>query len=282
LPKAVSRDDEEKTVTIRMKLLMSALLIVLAAGPSYPQNRETLQHYKDMIDLQLMVKQLQTTVDRDSALLKGLLEKMADQTNTITAGIQKLNQAVDSIRTQNDSTTKEVRAALKTLNDTVKELETDVSSARGQINTISREMTSLKNTAEPLASPDDLWRSAYVDFSAGNWALAISAYQEFLSKYPTDPRAVEAQIHIGDALKEQKQYDVAITQYDIVLQKYPESDKTRAALLKKGLAQAETNQPQATSTLNEVLKKFPGTIEAINAQAKLKELQAAKPRTPAR
>jgi tol-pal system protein YbgF len=143
-------------------------------------------------------------------------------------------------------------------------------------------MTSLKNTAEPLASPDDLWRSAYVDFSAGNWALAISAYQEFLSKYPTDPRAVEAQIHIGDALKEQKQYDVAITQYDIVLQKYPESDKTRAALLKKGLAQAETNQPQATSTLNEVLKKFPGTIEAINAQAKLKELQAAKPRTPAR
>jgi len=269
-------------VTIRMKLLMSALLIALSAGPSYPQNRETLQHYKDMIDLQLMVKQLQTTVDRDSALLKGLLEKMADQTNSITAGMQKLNQAVDSIRTQNDSTTKELRAALKTLNDSVKELETDVSSARGQINTISREVTSMKTTAEPLASPDDLWREANLNYNVGLWDLAISGLQEFLSKYPTDPRAAEGQLRMGDALHAQKKYDVAITQYDIVLQKYPESDTSRAALLKKGLTQAETNQPQATSTLNEVLKKFPGTIEAINAQAKLKELQAARSKTPAR
>jgi TolA-binding protein len=69
-----------------------------------------------------------------------------------------------------------------------------------------------------------------------------------------------------------------------VLQKYPESDKTRTALLKKGLALAETNQPQqAISILSEVAKKFPGTIEATNAQAKLKELQSVqRPRTPAK
>jgi tol-pal system protein YbgF len=141
----------------------------------------------------------------------------------------------------------------------------------------------LKTTSEPLAGPDDLWRTAYTDYSAGNWSLAISGLQEFLSKFPMDSRAVDAEVRIGDALLAQKKYDAAITQYDIVLQKYPESDKSKTALLKKGLAQAEATLPQANSTLSEVVKKFPGTSEAVSAQAKLKELQTAqRPRTPAR
>jgi tol-pal system protein YbgF len=132
-----------------------------------------------------------------------------------------------------------------------------------------------------LAGPDDLWRTANVDYNVGNWDLAISGLQEFLSKYASDPRASEAQLRIGDALYAQKKYDLAITQYDIVLQKYPDSDTTRAALLKKGLAQAETNQPQAKETLTEVVKKYPNTAEAQSAQSKLKEMQPA-PRRPGR
>jgi tol-pal system protein YbgF len=258
------------------------LLIILAAGPVYPQNRDILQLQKDMIDVMQRVNQLQTTVDRDNALLKSLMERVADQVNTLNSGLQKMTQAVDGIRGQNDATTKELRATLKTLNDSVKELDSELSSARAQIGSLSREVTTMKTTTEPLASPDDLWREANLNYNVGLWDLAIQGLQEFISKYPTDPRAAEVQLRIGDALKEQKKFDLAITQYDIVLQKYPESDKTGAALLKKGLAQAETNQPQANSTLNEVVKKFPGTTEAIAAQAKLKELQSAQRRTPAR
>ena len=267
----------------RIRFSIAVLLIILAAGPVYPrpQNRDILQLQKDMIDVMQRVNQLQTTVDRDNGLLKSLMERVADQVNTLSSGLQKMTQAVDGIRGQNDTTTKELRTALKTLNDSIKELDTELSSARAQIGSLSREVTTMKTTTEPLASPDDLWRTAYLDYSAGNWDLAISGYQEFLSKYPMDARAPDAQLRIGDALKQQKKYDLAITQYDIVLQKYPESDKTGAALLKKGLAQAESNQPQANSTLNEVVKKFPGTTEAIAAQAKLKEL-AAQRRTPAR
>jgi TolA-binding protein len=53
--------------------------------------------------------------------------------------------------------------------------------------------------------------------------------------------------------------------------------------LKKGLTQAVTNPQQANITLSEVVKKYPGTIEATTAQTKLKELQpATRPKTPAR
>ena len=86
---------------------------------------------------------------------------------------------------------------------------------------------------------------------------------------------------IGDSLAAAKKYDQALQEYDIVLQKYPDSDTSRAALLKKGLSLAETNPQQAIATLQEVAKKFPNTSEAATAQARIKELQPAR-RTPAR
>jgi len=271
-------------VNTQSKLSLAVLLIACAAGPAYPQNRDIMRLNADVLDLRERVNQLQMTVDRDNGLLKNMMEKIADQMNTVTANVQKVSQAVDTIRTQNDNTSRELKAAIKTISDSVKDLEGDVSSVRAQLNSLSNSVTSLKTTSEPLAGPDDLWRSANLDLNVGNWDLAIGGLQDFLSKYPNDPRAADGQLRLGDANFALKKYDQAITQYDIVLQKYPESDKTRTALLKKGLALAETNQPQqAISILSEVAKKFPGTIEATNAQAKLKELQSVqRPRTPAK
>jgi tol-pal system protein YbgF len=262
----------------RMTVLTAVLLTVVMGGPAYPQNRDILQLQKDMIDVTQRVNQLQTTIDRDNALMKGLMEKIADQVNTLTGNIQKITQTVDSLKPQNDATTRELR----TVTTTLKELEDALSSARAQINSISRELTTLKTTAEPLASPDDLWRTANSDYNVGNWNLAVQGLQEFLSKYPDDPRSPDAHLRIGDALTAQKKYELAFAEYDFVLQKVNDNDKMRAALLKKGLAQAETNQPQAIQTLNEVVKKFPNTSEASTAQLKLKELQSQRPRTPAR
>src|SRR5262245_35052425 len=261
-----------------MTLPIAAVLIILAASPALPQNRDILQLTRDMIELQTRVKQLQTTVDQDNAVIKGLVERIADQVNTLAGGLQKITQTMDGLKAQNDATTRELRSVQTTL----KELEESLSSARVQVNSISRELTTLKTTAEPLAGPDDLWRTANVDYNVGNWDLAVSGLQEFLSKYPNDPRAADAHLKIGDALTAQKKYELAFAEYDFVLQKINDEDKIKAALLKKGLALAEVNQPLAIQTLTEVVKKFPNTSESSTAQLKLKELQPQRPRTPAR
>ena len=267
----------------KTRFLLSALLIILAAGPAYPQNRDIQLLNRDVLDVRERINQLQMTIDRDNALLKSLVERMVDQVNTLSVGLQSVNKAVDGIRSQGEGVTKELRTSLKSVTDSVKEMQNELTTARGQLGSITQEIRTLKTTSEPLASVDDLWRNAMVDYQVGNWTLSINGLQEFLSKYPNDPRAAEAELRIGDAMYAQKKFDAAITQYDIVLQKYPESDKTRTALLKKGLAQAEASQPQASSTLSEVIKKFPNTSEALTAQTKLKEIQSAqKPRTPAR
>ena len=131
---------------------------------------------------------------------------------------------------------------------------------RAQLTSVSKDLREAKTTAEPLARPDELMRTAYVDYSSGQYDLAISGYMEFLQKFPNDPRAAEAHLQIAIALAAQKKFDAAVQEFDIVLQKYPESDKSRTALLKKGLTQADATQPQlAIATLNEVVKRFPNT-----------------------
>ena len=138
----------------------------------------------------------------------------------------------------------------------------------------------MKTTSEPLAGPEDVWRSATIDALTGNYDLAIAGYSEFLSKYPNDPRAGAAQLFIAEALYKQKKYEQAATDYDLFLQKYPGHDKTSTALLKKGLALAEQNQIQlALAALQEVVKQFPKTSEAETAQSKIKELQPGQRRS---
>jgi tol-pal system protein YbgF len=266
----------------RMKLLVAVVLIAIAAGPAYPEDRTLMQLQVDIISLAKKVDQIQTAVDQNNAVMKGLVEKMYDQVSTLSGAMQKINQTVDGLKSQNDASAKDLRTIVSGLNSTVNDLAENMSSVRAQINSLSQQMTAPKTQAETLASPADLWRSATLDSLSGDYKLAVDDLQDFLSKYPTDPRVPEAHLLMGDAFFNLKKFDQALPEYDIVLQKYPDSDKTRAALLKKGLALKEANQTQqAQSTLKEVVQKFPNTSEAISASEALKGLsQPAAPRKP--
>ena len=266
----------------RMKFMMAILLIVIASGPAYPENKDLLQLNADILLLKQQVKQIQTTLDQNDAALKSLVEKMADQVNTLAGGMQKINQTVDGLKNQDDSSTKEMRTILTNLNSAMSDLQDGMQSVRSQVNSLSQQMTSMKTTSQPLERPDDLWRGAYADYSAGNWDLAVGDLQDFLTKNPTDTRAPQAHLLIGESLAAQKKYDQALNEYDIVLQKYAESDTSKTALLHKGYALADTNQtPQAISTLKDVVDKYPNTPEAGAATNRLKELQPSARKAPA-
>jgi len=268
---------------MKSKLFMAGLIVVLMAGPAYPQKKEILQLQADMINLTKTINQLQMTVDQNNAVMKGLVEKMADTVNSLTASLQKVNQAVDGVKSQNDRETGDLRTiitTLTTLNTNMTELQEGLSLVRSQISSVSREVTTIKTTTEPLEGPNEVWRKAVLDSTVGNYDLAIDGYKEFITKFGNDRRAAEAQLAIADALSNQKKYEQALTDYDLFLQKYPGHDKTGAALYKKGLALAELNQtPQAIQTLERVVKEFPNTSEAEGAKLKLKDLQPAPRRS---
>ena len=116
-------------------------------------------------------------------------------------------------------------------------------------------------------------RIAFADFLAGNYELAMEGFKEYIDNFPTSPRAAEAQLSIGDSYYNQQKFEQAIIEYDFLLQKYPDSDKTVGALYKKGLALAAMDQTQdALTYLRQVVSDYPDSAEAVSAQQKIDEL----------
>jgi TolA-binding protein len=263
-------------VNVSNKILVAMATVLLSAGPAYPQNKDLLQLQSDVLRLQQQVNQLQQSVDQKTQTIQRLVEQMVDTVNGLNANVQKITQTVDSVNTRNDQNGAELRNLVNSMGQRMNDVVDAMAAMRSQLSGVSQQITAMSTTSESLPSAEETWRTAYVDHVAGNYDLAMRGFSEFQEKFPTDPRAAKAQIYKGDGLFAQKKYEQAVIEYDMFLQKYPQNEDTKTALLKKGLAQAESRDQGATTTLQQVVKQFPGTQEASNASAKLKELAAGQ------
>jgi tol-pal system protein YbgF len=128
----------------------------------------------------------------------------------------------------------------------------------------------------PAPSADTLYSNGLRDITSGKYDLARSEFQDYLRYYGTTDLAGNAQFYLGEIAYSQKNYDLAVAEYDKVLTSYPRSFKVPPARLKKALANIELGQ-KATGVreLREIVKKFPGTEEDRRARAKLKEMGAS-------
>ena len=102
---------------------------------------------------------------------------------------------------------------------------------------------------------------------------AITAMQNFTTKYPNGGYTANAQYWLGELYLVKKNYNEAITHFDVVLQQFPSSSKYSASLLKKGYALADSGRTDdAKARLQEVMKKYPDTNASELAHLKLETL----------
>lgn len=102
---------------------------------------------------------------------------------------------------------------------------------------------------------------------------AIIAMQSFVTQYPNGGYTVNAHYWLGELYMTQKDFTKAITQFDIVLSKFPASSKSAPSLLKSAYALASSGKKQeAVVRLKQVIKQYPDTHTAKMAEEKLKSL----------
>jgi tol-pal system protein YbgF len=120
------------------------------------------------------------------------------------------------------------------------------------------------------AGTNQAYDRAYLDFSRGNYDLAIMGFTEYLRTNPGGDRADNAQYWIGECQYVQGKYEQAIAAYQKVLDGYPGGNKAPAAMLKMGYALAALDRrPDAVRQLKTVIDRYPGTPEAEHAREKL-------------
>ena len=108
---------------------------------------------------------------------------------------------------------------------------------------------------------------------AGNYDKAISAFREVVTNYPTGELASNAQFWMGESYYTKGDLESAVIAYRKVLSDWPAARKAPDAMVKLGFSLSDLKRTgEARSTLEEVVRKFPGTPSAQLAADRLKRL----------
>ncbi len=122
-------------------------------------------------------------------------------------------------------------------------------------------------------APGPFFALAQDQEAKGERGVARGLYEEFVKKWPTDPRAADAHFRVGELWLGDKRYREAILEYGKVAQDFPRSDKAPDALLRTGESMLALEDRDAASKLfSEVVKRYPHTTAAHRARARLDEL----------
>jgi tol-pal system protein YbgF len=140
----------------------------------------------------------------------------------------------------------------------------------------STTVTTAANTAAPVdsAGEQQAYQKAFDTLRELRYDQAVTAFKDFLAKYPKGRYAHIAQYWIGEADYAQRRFKQAIDDYQTLIDNYPTSPKLAEAMLKIGYSQYELKNNKAAETiLNQLIKSYPGTTEAGQAQNLLQKIR---------
>ena len=128
-------------------------------------------------------------------------------------------------------------------------------------------------TAQP-PSEDVSYQSAFDLLKIGQYDKSITAFGDFLTRFPGSPHADNAQYWLAEAYYVTHRYEPAISEYNKLVGRYPESQKLTHALLKVGYSYHELGKiPEAKQSLEDLKLRYPGTTAARLADERLQRIR---------
>lgn len=124
--------------------------------------------------------------------------------------------------------------------------------------------------------PKELFDLGYQYVQAGQYAQAVTVFEEFVLQHPTDEKLALAQFWLGESYFSIKQYDDAAKIFLQNHKEHPNGKLGAQNLLKLGASLAGLNQRElACATYAEVPKKYPQISQSVRKRI-LIEQQSAK------
>ena len=245
------------------------------------------------------------------------VSQLRQDLNALTLSVHRGRGDTEAVLGQLDRRTREANtessrqiAALSTRVDTLSAEMTRVSARLDElsqrIEALRRELASRPAPAPPSGgsapaapgaagvprssggpTPEQAYQAAYLDFSKGNYPLAVAGFREFVRRYPDAALADQAQYWVGESLfsqaraslaagqsdKATRELEQAVQEFRRVSLNFPRGDKVPTALYKEALALLELKQTRLAQTrLQYLLDNFPQSEEAPLAKERLANL----------
>ncbi len=243
------------------------------------------------------------------------IAQLRQDLNAVNLAVHRSKGETDTVVGQLDRRTREQSAEntkqLQTLSSRLDSLSAELNSLSARLDELAQRLDTLSRPAgggspprpspppAPTPSPsgggrssggpsaEESYKAAYLDFSKGNYSLAIASFREFVRRFPDAAQADGAQYWIGESYvasahaaatqgqadKAKEALQQAVQEYRKVFVNYPRGAQVPTALYKEALALEELKQVKlAQARLQYLVENFPQSQEAPLARERLKSL----------
>jgi TolA-binding protein len=271
------------------------LLALPAYGPAASREIQELQ--RDVGLLQEQVKALQSSQNEKLAALSASVQQAIDNARDAgkSAAIiqnsfdQNLKVLQSSLESKVVGPVAAVSARMDQMSNDFRNLQNAVSDLTSIMNKLQAQLTDLNNAVKILQAPPappppatigsasgpgapalaetptipatDLYTNAQRDRTSGKLDLALSEFSDYLKWYGNTDLAANAQYYVAYIHYSQADYDDALREFDLVLEKYPsDNNKIADALYYKGMTLTRLGRRTAgAEEFKELVKRFPGS-----------------------
>jgi tol-pal system protein YbgF len=226
--------------------------------------------------VQIRLKDLDSRVQRIERVLtnQSLLE-LAKRIDTLQADIRNIRGEVELLQNQSEGGKQQSRSLYGDLEKRLAALETLGGVGAGGAPPVGAP-PSLGALPPPGAGGEQAsYDIAFNALKGSDYPKAINGFKSFVAAYPSSPLASNAQYWLGEAYYVTREYQSAITAFQKVTTEWPDSRKVPDALVKIGFTQSALGRNgDARVTLEEVVRRFPGSEAAQLASERLRRLPA--------
>jgi tol-pal system protein YbgF len=246
------------------------LLVLWTPVPSAAASREQQQMMADIRMLQEQTQQLQALIAGLTDVLKSVTTRLDDQSalnrkafaderllvDNVSGDVRVVREKVDETNVRLSSLSQELEA-LRLAMPQAFGPATSPAEAGGGLPSADTAAPP-PAVANPGVSPQRLYDTAWADYTAGQWSLAVQGFETYLRTFPKSDLADDAQYWIGDTYVADLKDNEAIAAYDRVIANYPNGNMVPQAYYKRGLACERLGQAdRARQSYEFVIKNYP-------------------------
>ncbi len=288
-------------------VLLALAVLTLTPSRSPAANKEIQELQRDIAGLQEQLKLMQQSQDRQLAEIRTLVQQSlgaATDANKSVAVIQSGFQ--QNLRDQESKVVTPVvglSSRMAEVSSEMRSMQQGLTDLAGLISRMQTQLTDLSNAVKvmqappapppaaipggagigsavgapvaetPTISATDLYNNAMRDSQGGKLDLAVQEFSDYLRWYGNTELAPNAQYYIASIHARQQDYANAVKEYDLVLERYPDNNKTADALFGKGTALVKMGRrTDGAREFQELTKRYPGHPLATQACTQITNL----------
>ena len=277
----------------RLSITLLTLFLFLSFGLKMASaaDREQQQIMADLRMLQLQTQELHTTmlaladaiqtvnvtVTEEASISRKTFADTQVMMNTVGDGIRILREKLDDTNVRVASFSQEIEALrvsipripFPTTDDPLAEPPTSSETETVEAPPVAP----VTPTTIPGVSPQRLYDMAFADYAAGQWALAITGFEAYITAFPRSTQADDAQFYIGQTYYNDGKYQDAKEAFESAIATYPDGDVLPEAYYKRGLSLDRLgNTEEALASFQILIDRYPNSTMTTLAQQAITRL----------